>query len=167
MDYNFYHEKFQSALDQIPKKKFDAAGLQLSVNAVLESMVLKIYKPEWSSDPQFPLDAVSRIFFSVWISNKSIAEGRLNYNIHAFKLRQLKGYKISSRNFAEVFRHQFLNHQKDWPNVEVKYGPLTLMQGWIELEKDNINRDLLLLAQNFLKISPLIDETLNQYQASK
>ncbi|MDH6252948.1 hypothetical protein M2347_002675 [Chryseobacterium sp. H1D6B] len=167
MDYNFYHKKFQSALDEIPKKKFDDAGLQLAVDAVLESIVLKIYKPGWSSDLQSPLNALSRIFFSVWISDQSIAEGRIYYNIHAFKLRHLKGYKIASRSFAEVFRHEFLNHQKDWPNVEVKYGPLTLMQGWIELREDNIHSDLLLLAKNFLKSSPLIDETLQRYKVTK
>ena len=50
------------------------------------------------------------IFFSVWI-NAGIKEHKLFYNIHALKLRQLKGYNITSRKFASDFREQFKSHE--------------------------------------------------------
>ncbi len=56
---------------------------------------------------------------------------RANYNIHALKLRQLKGYSVTSRDFAKELRDNFENIRGRWPNVSVDYGPLTLMQGWI------------------------------------
>ncbi|MET3538679.1 hypothetical protein [Chryseobacterium limigenitum] len=165
MDYHFYQKKFQEALDQISQKEFNDLGLKFSVETILESVVLKIYKPEWSSDPQSSLDASSRIFFSIWISDKTIKEGRLYYNIHALKLRELKGYKIQSRNFAENFRNRFTKYQKDWDNVSVKFGPLTLMEGWIELKTDNLQKDIIKLSNSFLKISSLIDETLHLFKS--
>lgn len=164
MDYNFYQQKFQEALDQISQKEFNALGLKISVEIILESVALKIYKPEWSNDLQSPLDASSRIFFSVWISDKTIEEGRLYYNIHALKLRELKGYKIQSRNFAEDFRNRFTKYQKNWDNVSVKYGPLTLMQGWCELKQENLQQDIIKLSQSFLEISSIIDETLSHFK---
>ncbi|KPH13586.1 hypothetical protein AMQ68_08480 [Chryseobacterium sp. ERMR1:04] len=164
MDYHFYQQKFQEALDQISQKEFNELGLKLSVEVILESVVLKIYKPEWSSDAQSPLDASSRIFFSIWIHDKTIEEGRLYYNIHALKLRELKGYTIQSRRFAEDFRSRFTEYQKDWDNLSLKFGPLTLMQGWRELKTENLQRDIIKLSYSFLEISPIIDETLSHFK---
>lgn len=164
MDYHFYQQKFQEAVDQISQKEFNDLGLKISIETILESVALKIYKPEWSNNPQSPLDASSRIFFSIWISDKTIEEGKLYYNIHALKLRELKGYKIQSRNFAEDFRNRFTEYQKDWDNVSVTYGPLTLIQGWRELKEENLQQDIIKLSQSFLKISPIIDETLNHFK---
>jgi len=164
MDYKFYKEKFEKALKNIPQKQFRDVGLNVSIDEVLESIVLKIYKPEWSSDFQSPLNAKSRIFFSIWINEKEIKEGKLYYNIHALKLRELKGYKISSRDFAEKFRNKFAEYQKDWDNVSVKFGPLTLMEGWLDLNRDTIQDDLFDLSKKFLKISPIIDDTLNIFK---
>jgi len=30
-----------------------------------------------------------------------------------------------------------------WPNVRVEYGPLTLMQGWIEIGQNVLEKDTL------------------------
>jgi hypothetical protein len=164
MDYNFYKRKFEEAIEDIFFKQFDDFGLKLSVEEVLESVALKIYKPEWSNDFQSPLHSTSRIFFSVWVNDKTIKEGKLYYNIHALKLRELKGYKISSRDFAEKFRDKFTEYQKEWKNVEVNFGPLTLMEGWIELKNNTIKNDLIDLSQKFLKICPLVDKTIEHYK---
>jgi len=164
MDHNFYKRNFEAATEDISFKPFDDFGLKLSVEEVLESVALKIYKPEWSNDFESPLNSKSRIFFSVWVNDKTIKEGKLYYNIHALKLRELKGYKISSRDFAEKFRNQFTEYQKEWKNVEVNLGPLTLMEGWIELNNESIKNDLINLSQKFLKISPLVDKTLEHYK---
>jgi hypothetical protein len=165
MDFNFYKSKFEEALQNITKNEFEDIGLTLSVVEVLESVVLKIYKAEWSNDFQSPLNSKSRIFFSVWVHDKTIQERKLYYNIHALKLRELKGYKISSRNFAEKFRNKFIEYQIDWENVSVNFGPLTLMEGWIDLNLDTIQNDISDLAHKFLKISSLIDDTLSDFKS--
>lgn len=165
INFNFYKSKFEQTLQNIPKKEFEDIGLKLSVEEILESIALKIYKPEWSNDFQAPLHSKSRIFFSVWVNDKTIKEGKLYYNIHALKLRELEGYKISSRNFADKFRTQFVGHQKDWKNVRINFGPLTLMEGWMDLNLDTIQNDVSDLAQKFLKISFLIDDTLDDFKS--
>lgn len=167
MDESFYRQKFQEAVDMLSGKEFIDSGLRLSVDTILESVALKIYKPEWSSTPESPIDAPGRIFFSVWINDQSIKEGRLYYNIHALKLKNLKGYKIPARNFAEDFRNRFAEDQKNWENVSVQYGPLTLMEGWIELRPDHIQNDLCGLARKFLNLSPMIDEALTTYRLKR
>lgn len=164
MDYNFYQNKFQSAISTISKKELDDLRLKVSIGSVMESLALKVYKPEWSSNPQSPLIATGRIFFSIWVNDKAIQENRIYYNIHALKLRELEGYKISSRSFAEQFREQFVKGMINWPNVSVEYGPLTLMEGWIELNDESIEKDTAELVQRFLDISFMIDETLEHYK---
>ena len=164
MDYKFYRRNFEEAVEDIFFKQFDHLGLKLSVEEVLESVALKIYKPEWSNDFDSQLNSKSRIFFSVWVNDKTIKEGKLYYNIHALKLRELKGYKISSRNFAEKFRTQFIEYENEWENVSVNFGPLVLMEGWINLNIKTIQEDIINLSWNFLKISPLIDDTLDIFK---
>jgi hypothetical protein len=167
MDHDFYLGKFNAALLSLDKKDFDKLDLRFFLGVVLNSVAIKIYKPDWSGDKQNPLTAESRIFFSIWINDKTIGENKLYYNIHALKLRKLIGYKITSRDFAERFRKQFIKQQEDWPNTDTRYGPLTLMQGWEKLEPETMENDIVRLAKNFLKISPIIDETLNYYKASR
>nr|WP_315028870.1 hypothetical protein [uncultured Chryseobacterium sp.] len=164
MDDAFYLEKFHSAIDPDSQEKIDHEGLKVSIDIVLESVALKLYKPHWSGDQQSPLHAKGRIFFSVWINDKTLKEDKIYYNIHALKLRELKDYKISSRNFAQDFRNEFYKYHKDWPNVSVEYGPLTLMQGWIDLKKNSISKDIKELVHSFLRINSIVDRTLEQYQ---
>jgi hypothetical protein len=97
---------------------------------ILDSVFLKLYKNAWATPLQDPLTAESRIFFSIWMNDAAIEEQRIYYNIHAFKLRHLKGYAIQSRKFADTFRDSFKVHAYNWPNVRVAFGPLTLMEGW-------------------------------------
>lgn len=165
MNHNFYLEKFNSAFLSIDQKEFKKSGLEFFTGTVLDSVALKIYKPEWCGDKQNPLTATSRIFFSVWVNDSTINENKLYYNIHAFKLRQLPDYKITSRDFAERFRARFKAQQKNWPNVSVKFGPLTLMQGWTTLSADTLQDDIIMLANNFLTTCPIIDATLGYYKS--
>lgn len=165
MDYDFYKRTFEAIVKNIPRKQFDEAGLEISVHEVMESIALKIYKPKWSGDLQSPLTSKSRIFFSVWVNDKTNKEEKLYYNIHALKLRELKGYKISSRDFAEKFRNRFIEKQNDWENVSIDFGPLTLMEGWLDLNAETIHNDVLDLSRKFLKISPIIEDTLKIFKS--
>ncbi|WP_106916605.1 hypothetical protein [Chryseobacterium aurantiacum] len=167
MEDAFYLKEFNSAIEKIPKEEFERCNLEVAIDIVLESAALKLYKAEWSGDPLSPPDATGRIFFSIWINDSSIHEGKMYYNIHALKVRTLKNYTISSRKFAQDFRNEFLKYQKDWPNVRVDYGPLTLMQGWVELKADNLQENIGELVRNFLKISFIIDRVLALYKKDK
>jgi hypothetical protein len=102
------------------------------------------------------------IFFSVWTDQDSRSTGRLHYNIHALKIRQLKTYVITSRAFADDFRKHFKALDSSWPNVRVDYGPLNLMQGWIDLREDTFEHDVLRLMNQFAEIRPIVDRLLEE-----
>ncbi|WP_428228983.1 hypothetical protein [Flavobacterium sp.] len=164
MDTPFYLESFQKIVDQLDLKLFDEKAIEVSVGIYLDSVFIKLYKKFWTSNPQEALTAESRIFFSVWISDATIQKQKIMYNIHALKLRKLKGYRIESRKFAEIFRKDFKEYEQEWQNVSVNHGPLTLMEGSIKLDLENFQEEVLKLASNFLKIEYLIDQTLNRFK---
>ena len=87
---------------------------------------------------------------------------QIYYNIHALKLRHLNGYNIESRKFAEAFRDKFMKFKEQWPNVSVSYGPQTLMQGRIEINKSSFEADIIALIIRFLEIEFIIEELLEE-----
>ena len=164
MDISFYLKIFRNAADKIDRSVMAQKQLEIATGLYGDSVFLKLYKQCWASPSEDPLTAKSRIFFSIWISDSDIAEKKLRYNIHALKLRQLKGYSIASRKFAESFREDFSEFEPQWPNVSVNYGPLTLMQGWIAFDPEQIQEDIMALTNNFLELERLIDQTLTQFK---
>jgi len=123
--------------------------------------VLKLQKASWPNDPMDRVQNTSGIFFFIWMDKESVRKNRANYNIHALKLRQLEGYSITSRDFANEFRKGFASTRNTWPNVSVNYGPLTLMQGWIEVDPNSFEEGALFLMERFTHLSPLIDRLLD------
>ena len=103
--------------------------------------------------------------FHVWLDKDAAARNKIRYNIHALKMRQLQGYVITSRDFADDFRKHFKGFSKDWPNVRVDYGPLNLMEGWFNLHPESFERDVLALMDQFGEISPIIDRLLEERTA--
>ncbi|MEP6674921.1 MAG: hypothetical protein ABJA78_07190 [Ferruginibacter sp.] len=159
-----YLETFQRATSKLDQKRLQKKQIEVAAGIVLDCPFLKLYKRSWASPSKDPLTATSRIFFSVWLSNAGAEEQKIFYNIHAFKLRQLKGYSIQSRKFADAFRKHFKQEKQQWPNVSVQYGPLTLMEGWLKVDLEDFLDETLELANNFLKIEYLIDETLAEFK---
>lgn len=164
MDIPFYLENFQKIVDQLDSKLLNEKSIEVSVGIYLDSVFIKLYKKSWASNPEEALTAESRIFFSVWVNDATLEKQKIMYNIHALKLRKLKGYSIQSRKFAEIFRDSLKDYEQKWPNVSVVHGPLTLMEGWIKLDLENLEKDILKLARNFLEIEHLIDHTLNPFK---
>ena len=165
MDISFYLDKFQKAADKLDKRLLTKKKVESAV--VLygkDCVVLKLYKRAWANQFQDPLTSESRIFFSVWISDSSLKEQKLSYNIHALKLRQLKGYSIQSRKFAGIFRDSFKPFEHKWKNVSVDFGPMTLMEGWQRIDMENFQNDILELANNFLEIEHLVDDTIANFK---
>lgn len=124
--------------------------------------VLKLQKPAWTNDDMRTTENRSGIFFSVWCDGGTEPVCKGNYNIHALKLRQLRGFKITSRDFAEEFRRRFRHIASPWPNVSTEFGPLTLMQGWFDVVATTFEADVARLMNRFLEISPIIDELLEK-----
>jgi hypothetical protein len=164
MDTNFYLKIFQNTADKIDKSIMASKQLEAATGLYGDSVFLKLYKRSWAGPSPDPLTAPSRIFFSIWINDASISEQKILYNIHAFKLRHLKGYSIASRKFADSFRTSFSEFEQQWPNVSLNYGPLTLMQGWIKHDPEKMQDEILGLYKNFLELEPLIDQTLAKFK---
>lgn len=164
MDTAFYLEQFQNAAAQIDKGILAQHQLEVATGLYVDSVFLKLYKRRWTSPLQDPLIAETRIFFSVWISDRDLMEQKLLYNIHAFKLRKLKGYAIESRKFADIFRSSFKQYEHKWQNVSTDFGPLTLMQGWVNLDTEKVQDEIIKLSVNFLKIEHLIDNAIATFK---
>ena len=164
MDHAYYLHLFQQAAAGLDKKRFQKKQIEPATGVYLDSIVFKLYKLSWANKTPDPLTAPSRIFFSVWLSDQSIRESKLMYNIHALKLRQLNGYSITSRQFAAEFRKTFRRFEKQWPNVSTDFGPLTLMEGWMKLNETSLQDDLGKLLKQFLEIEYLIDELLEKHR---
>ncbi len=164
MQYQQYLKSFQLAAGKLNPALLRQKQIKLATGEVLESVFLKLYKLHWANAATDPLNARSRIFFSTWVNDASIAEQKLMYNIHALKLRELKGYKIQSRQFAELFRKKFEPFKNKWENVSTGFGPLTLMEGWVPLQADTLTEQLVKLANTFIDQHFLIDDTLSQFR---
>lgn len=158
MDIGHYLNLFQKSLDAIDQAPFQQQQLNLKVGIWLDSVVLKIQNKDWLPAGAEPLS--TGIFFSVWINDDAISRGRISYNIHALKLRDLKTHRIQSLEFADAFRQEFQTFEKGWPNVSTKFGPLTLMEGWLPLDDATLVNDVAALAQRFLSIAPITHKLL-------
>ena len=164
MDFTKYVNQFHKSADQLDKKVLQKKQIEVAVGVVLHSVYLKLYKKSWANSFQNPLTAESRIFFSIWINDSAKEEQKILYNIHALKLRQLTGYSIQSRKFADLFRDSFKKFEYKWKNVSVRFGPLTLMEGWLKIDSENFQDQILELANNFLEIEHLVDDTLAHFK---
>jgi hypothetical protein len=159
-----YLDIFQKAADRLDKKKLNKKRLEFAVCLYKTSVCLKLYKEAWANPGTDALTAPTRIFFSVWINEEWPKEQKIRYNIHALKLRYLKGYTIASREFAETFRSRFNAFAHEWPNVNVQFGPLTLMEGWQNANEQTLQNEIVELSNRFLQIEHLIDENLARFE---
>jgi hypothetical protein len=167
MDSSLYLPDFEKAALRFKAGLPVENGLTVETGVWLESVVLRIHKTAWANKPLTRPQSEAAIFFSIWVSEKGLKATRIFYNIHALKLRQLRAYKVTSRDFAADFRAGFKPFSLHWPNVSVDFGPLTLMEGWIELDAATVAADVHRLANAFLAIAPLIDELLERRLPSR
>lgn len=159
-----YLNKFENAVNAFDKKVLEKSGLEIQTGIWLNSVVLRLQKKHWANNPDDKPQSGSAIFIGIWIDQEAFSKKILKYNIHALKLRELNGYALQSRAFADSFRQKFKEFEQKWENVNVQFGPQTLMEGWIPLNEENIQKDILNLINSFIEIVPLIDETLLEFQ---
>jgi hypothetical protein len=167
MDTSHYLDIFQNAVNRLDKKPFVQKHLELKVGIWLNSVVLKIQKPSWLNDAPRAKPCEESVCFSAWMGDDSIRDSKLLYNIHALKLRKLNAYSIKSRDFAEGFRTRFKPFEKDWPNVSVQLGPLTLMEGFVKIDINHFEHEIIGLAARFLSIEFIIDELLAERRKNR
>lgn len=115
---------------RLTKKSLEKKGIQIQTGIWLDSVVVRLQKKHWANKPDEKPHADAAIFMGIWVNEEAVANQKLFYNIHALRLRQLKGYKLQSRAFAISFREKFKAFQQYWPNVSTEFGPQTLMVGW-------------------------------------
>ena len=161
METTYYLDKFQQCLDQLDKEPFNRENLDLKVGVWIDSVVLKIQKQAWLNNSPTAKPFRESVFFSIWVSDGPISKNKLYYNIHALKMRELTRYSIKSRDFADAFRLRFKAFEHEWPNVSVSFGPLTLMEGWVD-GLENLDEAIPHLAYKFLALSPIIDDLLSE-----
>jgi hypothetical protein len=164
MNNEIYLNKFENAVKVIDKKALEKSGLEIQTGIWLNSVVLRLQKKHWANNPNEQPHSGSAIFMGIWIDQEAFSKKILKYNIHALKLRELNGYALQSRAFADSFREKFKEFEQKWENVSVHFGPQTLMEGWIPLKDERIDEDILDLINSFIEIVPLIDETLLEFQ---
>jgi hypothetical protein len=155
----FYSERFRKVTDELKSGPSMKHGIEIVTGKWLDSVVLKLFKEKWVDK-----STGSSIFFSVWIDDRSLSKNHLYYNIHALKLRKMKGYRIESIKFACDFRNIFKEYEYLWQNVSISFGPGTLMQGYIILNEKTIEKDISELIFRFLKIEFIIDEILEKWK---
>lgn len=102
------------------------------------------------------------VTFHVWLDADVRSRNKVRYNIHALKMRELKPYAVTSRDFAAAFRKEFKLQGSAWPNVRVDFGPQNLMEGWIDLDPKTFQHDVLSLLLRFEQIRPIIDRLLTE-----
>lgn len=164
MNFKNYLDKFEKASKAIDKKLLANNGLEIQTGIWLDSVVLRLQKKHWANKPDENPHSGSAIFMGIWLDKKAIADNKLNYNIHALRLRQLKGYKLQSRAFATSFREKFKEFENRWENVSVQFAPQTLMEGWVELNFQTLQKDVSELCAKFLEIEYLVDQTLSEFK---
>ena len=154
----FYLKCFKEVADIIPSDALNNIRMETAVGEYQNCVFLKLFKRSWANPSADIVTSPSRIFFSIWIDLDN--DSQLFYNIHALKLRLLKGYKIESRKFADHFRTSFSAFEKEWPDVSTSFGPLTLMQGRVNVSQEDVKETAYNLSLSFLEVQHLIDETL-------
>lgn len=118
----------------------------------------KLQKRHWSNDGKGEIPNDAKIFFSVWTDEGDAS--LLKYNIHAFKLRGLRSYKLESRKFASAFRAAFSPNSQRWPNLRFDFGPQTLMEGFQETSINEYEDTIVNWSERFLPAAELVDRFL-------
>lgn len=127
-------EKYHSVLKKLEKKHTqslsDKYGLTCKqIQYGEDTAALYIAKKNWTNRFERDREKTIGIFYCVWVSPELLEEEKYAYNIHSLKLRDLPGYKLASREFANEFRAAVHSRVASWPNIRMDYGPLTLLEG--------------------------------------
>ncbi len=131
--------------------------LSIKTGEGLGAALLKIIKPEWTTDAPSELLNTNGLFFSIWVDAASEARGVARYNLHAKKLREIKGEAFAAREFVRAFRAQCGDELKGWPNWSYPKGPITLFEGEVPLDVATLQTKSSDLITRFVALTPLLE----------
>jgi hypothetical protein len=135
-------------------------GLMIKTGEGMGAAILKLLKPAWTTDGPKEILNTNGLFFSVWVDAECEAKGIVRYNVHAKKLRFIKGEKFAAREFVRNFRNTAKDQMANWPNCTFPKGPITLFQGHIPLRADTLHSDTAKLIDRFAALTPMLDRLL-------
>lgn len=130
-----------------------------------EFAYIKLLKDHWTTSAHTELYN-DGVFFSIWVEPKDLKKGWAKYNIHALKLTKFPGYNIKAVEFAKEFRKKVRGDIKGLPNIEIDIGPQNLFKGYIDSDIKTLKKACMPLIENFVKISPVIDDMFAQKKSA-
>lgn len=151
---------FETLKNQRAAAFFSQYGLMIKTGEGLGAAILKLLKPSWTTDGPDELLNTNGLFFSVWIDAACEAEGIVRYNVHAKKLRMIKGEAFAAREFARAFRAQGKDELEGWPNWSYPKGPITLFEGHFPLDEKTLSADTSAMMDRFVILTPMLDRLL-------
>ena len=159
-------EKYRSVLKKLEKKHAqslsDKYGLTCKqIQYGEDTAALYIAKKNWTNRFELDREKTIGIFYCVWVSPELLEEEKYAYNIHSLKLRDLPGYKLSSREFANEFRAVVKSRVASWPNISMDYGSLTLLEGRDLCNIDTFVHKVEKRISDFVEIYEEIDKLLH------
>lgn len=143
-------------------REFGLVCRQLPFDA--ETAALYVAKPHWTNRFDERRESTSGIFFTVWVTPALIERSRLAYNVHSLKLRELQGYKLASRKFAEEFRQTVRPYVRAWPNISMDFGPLTLLQGYDNYAAKSFEPTVTRRVLDFVEVHQAIDRLIDKHK---
>lgn len=150
-----------NALKQEPAAEFQTRhGLVFKSGEGLGAAILKLMKPEWTTDRPEELLNTNGLFFSVWVDVECEAQGIVRYNLRAMKLRAIKGQAFAAREFARSFRAQAKDELAGLPNWSYPKGPVTLFEGHFKLDQNTLKAETSKVMDHFVALTPLLDSLL-------
>jgi hypothetical protein len=135
-------------------------GLVIKTGEGLGAAILKVMKPSWTTDAPEDLLNSNGLFFGVWVDAECVAKGIARYNLHAKKLRFIKGDTFASREFARSFRAGGAAHMAGWPNWSFPKGPITLFEGHVPLDVNTLEAETSALMDRFVDMVPRLETML-------
>ena len=135
-------------------------GLDIKTGEGLGAAILKVLKPTWTTDKPSEILNTNGLFFSVWVDAACESEGILRYNLHAKKLRAIKGEKFAAREFVRSFRAQCGEELRSWPNWSYPKGPITLFEGSFPLDEATLGAETSKIISRFAALTPQLDRLL-------
>jgi hypothetical protein len=137
-----------------------AHGLVIKAGEGMGAAILKVLKPAWTTDPPEQFLNTNGLFFSVWVDPACKAQKRARFNLHAKKLRNIKGEAFAAREFARTFRAEAAAALQHWPTNVYPKGPITLFEGHIHLDRRTLQMEASALVDRFVAMVPTIDRQL-------
>jgi hypothetical protein len=136
--------------------------LSIKTGEGLGAALLKVMRPAWTTDAPEELLNTNGLFFSIWVDAACEAKGFARYNLHAKKLRAIKGEAFAAREFARAFRAQCGDELKGWPNWNYPKGPITLFEGEFPLALETLHAKSSELITRFVGLTPKLEKLLDE-----